>query len=143
MFRSTPALRHVVVVDAKPGDYAEILSAEARPGVVFNFAVSAEDALRIGFVPRATWLVNIRLPDMPGHELAALVLDRTDGAVFLVADQYDPADEIAALQHPRTLYGCKPPHQSWLTLLTSGEERFPATRPLLSGYAPLAQSKGA
>ena len=144
MHSSRPIFRQIVVVDGRPGDYAQVLSAGAQPGVVFNFAMSAEDALRIGVGPHATWLVNMELPDMPGHELAQLVLGRmADGAVFLVADQYDPADEIAALQHPRIFYGCKPPDESWLSLQSYSQRGHPPPLTTLTAntHRPLVQKE--
>ena len=116
MQRASAVFEEIVVVDRAPSEYAQLLTTNARPGLVFHFTVSAEDALRLSILNRATWLVNVALEDMSGFELASIVKRRREGdAVVLVGDRYDLLHEKAARSSGRLMYCCKPPQEWWLS----------------------------
>jgi DNA-binding NarL/FixJ family response regulator len=83
-----------------------------------QFASNGDDALKLPRAAgRATWLVNIKLPDGSGCELAAAIRARDpQSVVYLVSDAYDPAEEIEARQVRGTMYLCKLAGSDWLTI---------------------------
>jgi DNA-binding response OmpR family regulator len=106
----------VIIVDARPEDYEPILAHLARqraPGSVFTLG---EAALRTTQAqPSTLWMVNMRLPDMSGVSLLALVRRRfRRSSVVLVGDFYSAEDELAARAAGATAYVCKPPMAEWL-----------------------------
>jgi len=117
------------IVDPEPDGYWRLAEqAEAR-GLFCRYAATGEEALRLAERARpALWLVNLRLPDLAGFELCRLLLARRGRTpIFLVADEYDPQAEIAALSGGLHFL-CKP---------------LPATMlDLLAGAAPAMEAAG-
>jgi len=114
MIRSTTDLTTVVVVDPSPDDYRPLVD-EGPPTIDFRFCGSGEEALRVGEPAEVgLWMINSRLPDMTGVELHKLLrphLAKTP--VFLVANAYDAAAEIAALSSGSMHFICKPLREKW------------------------------
>ena len=106
----------LVIVDPRPQDYGALMASPAARDLLFQFAISASDALRISrWGRRSIWLINIRLPDGSGMELAAAIRARDPhSVVHLVGDEYDPAQEVAARVCGVAMYLCKPADVSWL-----------------------------
>ena len=108
----------VLVVDAHPQDYVNLAANCAARGVRFQFATSGTDALKLWrTAARSVWLVNIHLPDGSGCDLAAAIRARDPhSVVYLVGDQYDPAEELIARMAGGAMYVCKPADSAWLSL---------------------------
>jgi DNA-binding response OmpR family regulator len=108
----------VIVVDPRPQDYSGLVEGSAGADVVFQFAASATDALRL----RATggdclWLVNMKLPDSRGSDLLAALRGRNRRAVvYLVSDWYSPEEELEARMCGASMYLCKPADELWNSL---------------------------
>lgn len=85
----------IVVVDPMCERYADFVEA-ARAGTVgLHMCVDGRSAIRLSRRFRAdAWLVAVDLPDMSGHDVVEM-LERP--GIFLVADDYRPADEQRAL----------------------------------------------
>jgi DNA-binding response OmpR family regulator len=75
-----------------------------------QFAATGGDALKLPRTSdRSVWLVNIRLPDGSGCDLAAAIRDRDPrSVVYLVADDYEPGEELEARKVGGAMYVCKP-----------------------------------
>jgi DNA-binding response OmpR family regulator len=106
----------VFVVDARPEDYASLASAAAGSAFRVQHAATIDDALRLRHsAPRSIWLINVRLPDGSGCDLASAIRARDRRSiVYLVSDAYDPAEEIAARTTRGAMYVCKPRDGAWL-----------------------------
>jgi DNA-binding response OmpR family regulator len=106
----------LIIVDAKLDDYEaffdDIVACELRIRVFTN----GEEALRQAPARDATfWVVNIRLPDMPGISLLKFVRRRQRRAgVIIAGDEYSAEDELLARAAGATAYVCKPPSSAWL-----------------------------
>src|SRR5687767_9286640 len=87
----------ILIVDSRPEDYAQLAAASASHGLLFQFAATSADALRLWRTgSRSIWLVNIHLADGSGAELAAAIRGRDPRSiVYLVGDRYDAAEELA------------------------------------------------
>ena len=111
---------HVLVVDSHPQDYLQVAARSVAAGLVFQFATSGSDALKLRrTTARSIWLVNIELPDGSGCDLAAAIRARDPhSVVYLVGNEYDPAEELKARMVGGAMYVCKPADISWL--LTDG-----------------------
>ena len=109
-------LDELVVVDAKLDDYATLVGELGRDDVRVNLFASGEDALRAnGHGASTLWVVNMRLPDMPGVGFLKLVRRRwRRSSIFLVGDEYSADDELAARSVGATAYVCKPASAAWL-----------------------------
>lgn len=96
----------VAVVDPSAGDYGHLAGEEAR----WQFFGDGKSALRGCRPTRADlWLIASRLPDMTGLELHRLLRSHVGKTpLFLVAAQYDPIEELAALSAGDVHYMCKP-----------------------------------
>ena len=116
----------VMVVDPHPEDYAQLAAAHASRGMLFQFATTASDALRLWRTgARSIWLVNVELPDAAGVDLAAALRARDpQSAVYIVGDEYDTAEEIAVRMAGVAMYLCKPADPCWLELATGPRERL-------------------
>lgn len=106
----------VIVVDARPADYVEMAARLAAQRVSFRFARTADDALRMAkHSPRAVWLINVCLPDMPGSELFSLLRERDPQlASYFVGEWYRAEDELQCRMSGAQAYVCKPAVADWL-----------------------------
>ena len=109
-------LNCLIVVDARSEDYDVFVSQFDDDGVRIRLFSSGEEALRASNGGGSTlWIINVRLPDMPGVGLLKLVRRRMGrSSVFLVGDEYSAIDELAARSVGATAYFCKPPSAAWL-----------------------------
>ena len=107
---------HVMVVDPRPQDYLHLAAEYPVGSLLFQFASTASDALKLWrTAARSIWLVNMNLPDGSGCDLAAALRARDPhSVVYLVGDQYDPAEELKARMAGGAMYVCKPVEMSWL-----------------------------
>jgi ActR/RegA family two-component response regulator len=117
----------VFVVDSHPQDYLQLATGIGSRGPSFQFAICASDALKLRrTAARSVWLVNIHLPDGSGCDLAAAIRARDPSSVvFLVGDEYDPAEELRARIAGGAMYVCKPAEAAWLSV---GESPRPLSR---------------
>lgn len=107
-------LRDICIIDNRPHDYTDLLAKIERKSVVFHFAATAEDALRICVGRDAIWLVNIHLSDTSGLELYGQLRDRGMERVFVVNDRQEMTDELLARSSGVPFYGVKPPQTEWV-----------------------------
>ena len=109
---------HVMVVDPRPQDYLQLAAESAVGGLLFQFATTATAALKLWrTAARSIWLVNLELPDASGCDLAAAIRARDPhSVVYLVGDQYDPAEELQARMVGGAMYVCKPADAGWLSI---------------------------
>ena len=109
-------LTHVMVIDSQPQDYLQLAAETATGGLLFQFAANGSDALKLWrTAARSIWLVNIELPDGSGCDLAAAIRARDPhSVVYLVGNQYDPAEELKARMIGGAMYVCKPADLAWL-----------------------------
>jgi len=129
-YQSTYQTDHVdvFVVDRRPQDYGQLLTSSAGSHHAFQFAIGGHDALKLRPTSsRVLWLINTDLEDMTGYALTQLVQARhRDSTIFLVGDQYDPRDEIAARCSGAAFYGCKPADREWLNWIPGRPPKFAA-----------------
>jgi DNA-binding response OmpR family regulator len=116
MQRARRRFSDVVVVDPCPDQYQAFVVESPNWDICLRTCLCADQALRCrGVQSEALWLINTRLPDMPGVDLLTLLRARDPGVtVFLVGDTYRLQDEQAARAAGATAYVCKPLHVSWL-----------------------------
>ena len=125
IMQTTSSLRpehaEVTVVDSRPEDYGRLAASSAARGMLFQFATSISDALKLRHTAaRSIWLVNLHLPDGSGCDLAAIVRARDPHTVvYLVGDEYDAAEELKARMEGGALYVCKPAERTWLSSMQS------------------------
>jgi DNA-binding response OmpR family regulator len=107
---------YVVIADKNLDDFGPLVIELSERGVRVGLFSTGEDALRAANGNAATlWVVNVKLPDMPGVALLKLVRRRLPrSTVFLVGDEYSADDELAARAAGATAYVCKPPSAAWL-----------------------------
>ena len=112
---ASPSVR-LAIVDPTPQDYVDLLSAGGTPGVSMHFLVSGNDAIR--FARRwqtALWVVNTRLLDMGGFDLAEMLRSiRPSALIFMIGDQYSLDEELQTLTLGLAKYLCKPLEPSWV-----------------------------
>jgi DNA-binding NtrC family response regulator len=61
------------------------------------------------------WIVNARLGDISGFELAKrLRSQKPNATVFIIGNEYDLADELHTMTLGLTKYLCKPLEPSWV-----------------------------
>ena len=140
-------LQEIIIVDSRSEDYGAL-----HASLAYNLAIDAQlricttggEALRLASSARpALWLINAELPDMTGAELYALLRPRLRGKpAFLVADSYDPAHEIAAMQSGGLHFVCKPLPVDWLGAVWADVTRRAAPTltpaPLSDMHSPVA-----
>jgi DNA-binding response OmpR family regulator len=116
MNSKTQHVNQVAIVDPAIDDYALLLAElEARAGCIRMFVSGEEALLAAGKHPAALWMINSRLPDMPGVELWELIRHRFPHAsAFLVSNSYSLEDEVAARLAGAAAYLCKPASAAWL-----------------------------
>jgi CheY-like chemotaxis protein len=106
----------LAVVDSTPEDYVDLLAATGTPNISLHFLFSGCNA--INFARRwqmSLWVVNARLCDMSGFELAKkLRWQRPNATVFIIGNEYDLADELQTMTLGLTKYLCKPLEPSWV-----------------------------
>ena len=109
----------VLVIDAMPSDYIELVASSAGDGLRFRFLQSGRAALRISRPSSVDLLiVNVHLPDMSGFDLCEMLQSQfADVPVYLVSDQYCAEDELRARSIGATLYVCKPLQPAWISSL--------------------------
>ena len=109
---------HVMVIDPRPQDYVQLAAESTAAGLLFQFATTATDALKLWrTAARSIWLVNLELPDASGCDLAAAIRSRDPhSVVYLVGDQYDPVEELKARMVGGAMYVCKPADVGWLSI---------------------------
>jgi DNA-binding response OmpR family regulator len=108
---------HVFVIDSHPEDYLPLAAQSGTRGLSFQFATCGSDALKLTrSAGRSVWLVNIKLPDGSGCDLAAAIRARDPrSVVYLVGDKYDGAEELEARMAGGAMYVCKPAEAAWLS----------------------------
>jgi len=114
----------LVIVDPQRACYRSLLS--ELPGLAGRvcFCRSGNDALQVARQSsEAVWLIAMDLPDLPGGKLVEALgrLGRPFRAA-LVAEQYDPQAELAAVQTGRAFFACKPLSAAWLGALVRGAD---------------------
>lgn len=129
--RASAAMRHVIIVDANPADYSDVIAAGAQPGTVFRLATTGEDALRIAPSGNELWLVGVDLHDVSGIELCEELRRRRNKLVFLVCEPGRPDDERRVRERTSVPYLCKPPLAEWL----AAGDRSPQTNRSLACMA--------
>ena len=100
----------VVVVDSRPVDYATF-APWARANVVeFRFLSCGLNALRMATaVKPALWMINVELPEMTGFDLLKMLrVTIEDQLVVMVADQYQPQNELRSAELNASFFACKP-----------------------------------
>jgi DNA-binding response OmpR family regulator len=102
----------LIVVDPNSADYDSLLADSHRTVLL----ASGHEALQADAHRGAiVWMINVRLPDMPGVELLKLLRRRLPRcAIFLVGDLYSIHDELTARLCGATAYLCKPASAAWL-----------------------------
>ena len=135
-------LDDVVVVDANLKDYQPIIADLKARRARVNLFETGEEAVRTpGALPSTLWMVNMRLPDMPGTGFLTLVRRRfRRSSIFLVGDFYDAEDELAARSAGATAYVCKPATTAWLDGYSVRALR-PATRLPSKARPPVATTR--
>jgi DNA-binding response OmpR family regulator len=109
MSRTLPAQSHVVVADPRPRDYRHLARLAGECGWHVHLLTTAGAALAFArHLAADLWMINTRLPDLDGFELAELLRDLSvDSPLFLVGNRYDPDEERLACVHGAGLYVCK------------------------------------
>ena len=123
--RSSVSVR-LAIVDPTPHDYGDLLAAAGSPGVSLHFLVTGRDALQFARRWKAgLWVVNSRLGDMSGFELAATLRStRPSALIFIIGENYNLADELQTLTMGFAKYICKPLEPSWV-MPNEGESCIP------------------
>jgi DNA-binding response OmpR family regulator len=111
--------RYVNVVDALPADYVDIGETLASEGLGLHLFKCAGAALRhTAGSELEMWVINMKLPDMSGPDLLAMLRTRYPGVpVCLVSDSYRAEEEIRARCSGAELYLCKPLCGEWLAAI--------------------------
>jgi CheY-like chemotaxis protein len=111
----------LAIVDSAPQDYGHLLEAVGAGNPLagslsLHFLASGRDALQFARRWRAgLWVVNSRLNDMSGFTLAeTLRSTRPSALIFLIGDEYFPADESRTLSMGFAKYLCKPLDPCWV-----------------------------
>jgi DNA-binding response OmpR family regulator len=105
-----PDYRIVYVVDSHPQDYAELRRQLAENELQLQIFSTGRDALRTDAAqPPNLWVINLRLPDMHGADLRAMLRwSSLRAPVVLVSDGYDRNAEIVAGANGPDMFLCKP-----------------------------------
>lgn len=109
--------RTVFAVDPHPEHYAKLTASMESEGLHLEVFKNGRAALRRTASPAPElWLVNMRLDDISGPDLLAMLRWLNPGVpVYLVSDDYSEQDEVEARCAGAELYLCKPLEPSWLT----------------------------
>ncbi len=105
-----------MIVDPTPQDYGDLLAAVDAPGVSIHFLLSSNEALRFAKRhPAGLWVINTRLTDISGFDLAQMLRSvRPSALVFMIGNEYRLDDEMQALTLGLAKYLCKPLEPSWI-----------------------------
>ena len=133
---STTRKHTVVVVDARPADYADLVASLPASKTELHFLTSGRAAMRFAATQNAdAWVINCQLPDMRGSALCQM-LQQTLGqklagrTILLIGDEYQAADELEARRTAGHTYVCKPLSASWVAppKKSTGRELAPTRR---------------
>jgi len=118
----------LIIVDPEAEDFWRVAErAELNGWACRYFATAAEALRKAGCAEDSIWLINSRLADMPGRELAAMLAARSARPVFLVSETYEPHLEAEALAGG-LYFLCKPvPTAALEPLLSSRRKKVRAT----------------
>jgi CheY-like chemotaxis protein len=112
----SPPSTRLAIVDTDPEDYGSLLAVAGTSGISLHFLTSGSDALL--FARRwstGLWVINSRLSDMSGFELAGMLRAlRPNSLVFMIGDEYMLEDELQTLTLGLAKYLCKPLEPSWV-----------------------------
>jgi CheY-like chemotaxis protein len=143
MDRTSPNVSfRLAVIDSAPQDYGNLLEAAGTPGLSLHFLASGNDTLKFARRWQAgLWVVNTRLCDMNGFDLAATLRStRPSALIFLVGNEYNPVDELQTLTMGFAKYICKPLEPSWV-LPQEGQSCIPLPRLRIAARPPRASAK--
>ena len=116
------------IVDSDAATYDGLLCGLDGSEVNVCFLSNGNDALR--FARRwgvGLWLINTRLPDMNGFDLAQMLRRGRPGVrVFMVGDAYSVDEELQTMTLGLVKYLCKPVDASWI--LQWGQPSLAAAR---------------
>lgn len=137
----------VFVVDPQIQDYDGFVCQVRRYGYRVFLARDGSQGIQLRQTTQGgLWFIHLRLPDMAGWDLHALVKQRYPRATFCLIDEtYQVEDELRARQKGFAFFDTKPPKLSWLQhwrhfrlwnashhtvkhepmLLKTGQETFP------------------
>ena len=110
---STPT---VCIVDPQQSNYPDWDSLASSQGVRLLRFTNADEALRFSRTAAVDlWVINTQLPGLSGCELCSMLRSRSpQAAVYLVANEYSPAEERSAWQARATLFLCQGAHATSL-----------------------------
>ena len=116
MNSKTRSIDRIAIVDPTAADYQPLFAELESHATRLQLFASGEQALQATGKRCATlWLINARLPDMPGIRLWELIRRRVRrSSAFLISDSYSVEDELAARLGGATAYLCKPASIAWL-----------------------------
>src|SRR5262245_3834967 len=99
----------VCVVDSDLAGYDSWPTLARAAGIDLQTVATADEALRLARETKVDlWVINAELTDFSGPALCGMLKAQDARAVvYMVADQYSPGLEQAALQARATLFGCK------------------------------------
>src|SRR5688572_27604091 len=105
----------LTIVDREPEDYAALAPWLATGELRVQFITDVRSALRWGRQDGSSlWMVNTDLPDGSGLDLCQMISATHRAAIFLVANHYDPEQELAARALRGAAYLCKPLQFDWI-----------------------------
>ena len=106
----------LAIVDANVSDYDDVVRAAESEGIKVHFLRTGNEAMHFARRQQAgSWLINTRLQDMSGFDLAAML--RVAGQrvrVFMVSNEYSVDDELHTLTLGLAKHVCKPVEPSWI-----------------------------
>ena len=104
------------IVDSDPSAYDDLLAAVDGSELRVCFLSAGNEALRIARRSSVgLWIINTRLPDMSGFDLAEMLRRGKPGVrVFMVSDAYSVDEELQTLTLGLVKYLCKPVDPSWI-----------------------------
>jgi DNA-binding response OmpR family regulator len=106
---------HIVIVDPRPNDYGALAPWLAAGEFQVHFIPDGRSALRSARLRHSMlWMINADLPDWSGLDLYEMIAPTVNCPIFLVADRYDPDQELAAMALGVSKYLCKPLDFHWI-----------------------------
>ena len=123
----------ITIVDAQFDDYAALAPWTASGELQVQFVADRRSALRSARQgSSALWMINMDLPDGSGLDLCQMIAATTRSPIFLVANHYDPEQELAARALRCAMYLCKPLALDWIDQIrrsSGSHRRRPNARP--------------
>ena len=115
----------IVVVDSRPVDYVTFAPWAKENDIEFRFLSCGLNALRMArAVKPAQWIINVELPEMTGFDLLEMLrVTIEEPWVVMVADQYQPQNELRSAELNASFFACKPLDVSWFDKLLRGGTR--------------------